>query len=156
VPPTSGVVGGERDTFTNPIFRRNDMEITVSHEQGRKPVTVLHVKGNIDTDSYGQLQARAEEAFKAGTRDLLIDLAGVAYISSAGLRALHHIFILLRTDTPEESDAAMSKGLRDGTFKSPHLKLLNPSPTVLQVIKTAGFDMFLEIHHHLNAAVASF
>jgi len=46
--------------------------------------------------------------------------------------------------------------LRDGTFKSPHLKLLNPQPAVQQALRMAGFDMFLETHANLEEAVASF
>ncbi len=100
------------------------MEIAVSYEQGRVPVTVLHVQGEINANSYEQLQAQAQAAVEAGTRDMLLDLAEVTFISSAGLRALHYAFTLVRTDSPAESDAALSKGLRDGTWRSPHLKLL--------------------------------
>src|SRR5512136_2304035 len=132
------------------------MEIAVSHEQGRVPVTVLHVQGKIDVNSYEQLQAQAQAAVEARTRDVLLDLTEVTYISSAGLRALHHIFTLVRTDSPVESDSALSKGLRDGTWKSPHFKLLNPQPSVLEILKTTGFDMYLEIHHDFRDAVASF
>jgi len=132
------------------------MDITVSHEQGRMPVTVFHVKGDIDNTSYEQLQRQAQEAFKAGTRNILLDLTEVPYTSSAGIRALHSIFTLLRTDAPDESDEVMGKGLRDGTFKSPHLKLLNPSGHVLKALTTAGVDMFLEIHHNPKNALASF
>jgi len=132
------------------------MDITVSQEQGRVPVTVFHIHGDINVTTYEQLQQQAREAFDAGTRNLLLDLAEVTYISSAGIRALNDIFRLLRGDSPAESDEAMSKGLRDGTFKSPHLKLLNPSSRVLEVLKIAGVDMFLEIHRHLKDAVASF
>lgn len=132
------------------------MEIAVSHEQGRVPVTVFHVKGQIDVDSYEQLQAQAAAAVQAGACDVLLDLTEVPYISSSGLRALHHIFTLVRTDSPAESDSALSKGLRDGTWKSPHFKLLNPQPPVLEILKTTGFDMYLEIHHSFKDAVASF
>ena len=132
------------------------METHISNEQGRVPVTVFHIKGEIDTNSYEQLQAQAKQAFEAGTRNLLLDLREVTFISSSGFRALHYIFTLLRGDSPVESDAAISKGVRDGTFKSLHLKLLNPQPAVLQVLQTAGFDMYLEIHHNPKEAVASF
>jgi anti-anti-sigma factor len=132
------------------------VDIVVSHEQGRVPVTIFHIQGKISVNTYEQLQAQAQEAFKAGTRSLLLDLSEVTYISSSGLRALHYIFNLLRTDSPGESEAAMHQGLRDGTFKSPHLKLLNPQPPVLDVLSTSGFDMYLEIHHNLKDAVASF
>jgi len=132
------------------------MEIAVSQEQGRVPVTVFHVKGQIDVNSYEQLQAQAAAAVQAGACDVLLDLSQVPYISSSGLRALHHIFTLVRTDSPAESDSALSQGLRDGTWKSPHFKLLNPQPSVLEILKTTGFDMYLEIHHNFKDAVASF
>ncbi|MBI3243057.1 MAG: STAS domain-containing protein [Chloroflexi bacterium] len=132
------------------------MEITVSQKQGRVPVTVFHIKGDVDTTTYEQLQAQARQAFESGTRNLLLDLAEVPYVSSAGIRALNNMFNLLRADTPEESDEAIGKGLRDGTFKSPHLKLLNPTSRVTGVLSVAGVDMFLETHHDLQAAIASF
>jgi anti-anti-sigma regulatory factor len=85
-----------------------------------------------------------------------VDLSEVHYISSSGLRALYHIFMLLRGGASTEDDAALKKGLRDGSYKSPNLKLLNPSPSVSQALQTSGFDMFLEIHRRLKEAVASF
>jgi anti-anti-sigma factor len=132
------------------------MEIVVSQMQGRIPVTVFQLKGEIDANCYEQLQAEAHQAHETGTKDIVIDLSQVKYISSSGLRALHHIFMLLRTDAANENDEAMKKGLGDGTFKSPHLKLVNPPSTVREVLKTSGFDMFLEIHSNLKEAVASF
>ena len=132
------------------------MDITVSHQQGRVPVTVFHIKGDVDTNTYEQLQTQARQAFESGTRNLLLDLAEVPYVSSAGIRAMNNIFNMLRADTPTESEEAMSQGLRDGTFKSPHLKLLNPNPQVVQVLTMAGVDMFLEMHRNLQTAVASF
>lgn len=132
------------------------MDVVVSHEQGRVPVTVFCITGEIDANTFEQLQAKAQEAFQAGTRKLLLDLSEVTFISSFGLRALHDIFTLLRTDSPSEGDAAIYQGIRDGTFKSTHLKLLNPQPEVLRALRTAGYDMYLEIHRSLKEALASF
>ncbi len=131
------------------------MKITVAREEGRVPVTVLHVEGSLDASSYEELQKKAQEAIASGASHLLIDLAQVPYMSSAGIRALNQIFKWLRRDS-EESKQAMEQGLRDGTFRSPDLKLLHPTPNVLRVLQMAGVDMFLEIHHNLKDAVASF
>lgn len=132
------------------------MEISITREQGQVPVTVFHITGEIDVNTSEGLEQRARQEYKRGMRNLLLDLSGVTFLSSAGLRALHGIFLLLRTDTPEESDEAMSRGLRDGTFKSPHLALLNPRPAVLRSLSYAGFDMYLQIYHDLHKAVESF
>jgi hypothetical protein len=130
------------------------MEITVSQAQGRVPVTILHVSGALTSSE--ELEQRAREAFDAGATDLLVDLTNVPYIATAGLRALHNIYTLLRTDSPAESDAAVSVGIRAGTFSSPHLKLLKPSAHAMEALRVAGYDMFLEIHQDLQRAVASF
>jgi anti-anti-sigma factor len=132
------------------------MEITVTQEQGRVPVTVLNVKGDINAATADQFLAEAQTAYDDGARNMLIDLSRVSLLSSAGLRALHNIFNMLRSDSPEESNEAVRKGLTDGTFKSPHLKLLKPDKTVTQVLSMAGFDMFLEIYDNRKKAVASF
>jgi anti-anti-sigma factor len=133
-----------------------NLTIEVSAAQAREPVTIFKVEGEVNTNSYEQLQARADQEYAAGMRNLVLDLSQVPYVSSAGLRALHHIFMLLRAPTPEESDAAISKGLRDGTFKSPHLKLLNPSPAVREVLKVSGFDMYMQSYDTLQEALDAF
>lgn len=130
------------------------MEITATQAQGSVPVTVLHLVGELTSEE--PLKTRVREVHEAGAQNILIDLSKVPYISSSGLRALHASFSMLRTETPEESDAAMKEGIAAGTFTSPHLKLLNPTKHVLEVLKTAGYDMFLEIHHDYEKAVRSF
>jgi hypothetical protein len=130
------------------------MDIVVSHEQGRVPVTVFHIKGSVTGDE--QLQNLAQEHHATGTRNVLLDLTEVPYMSSQGLRALHYMYTLLRSGTPEESDEAVSSGIAAGTFTSPHLKLLKPSKHVLEVLKATGYDMFLEIHDDYKQAIASF
>lgn len=132
------------------------MDIRVSTEAGRVPVTVLHLSGDIDVNTYEQLQAQAEQAYAAGARHMLLDLTAVGYVSSAGVRAINHIFYLLRAGAPDESDAAIRAGVEAGTFTSAHLKLLNPNKRVTEALKITGVDMFLELHTDQAAAVASF
>lgn len=132
------------------------MEIVVSQETGRVPVTIFHISGDIAAATYEELERQADEAFEAGMRDLLLDLTDVTLLSSSGLRAIHHIFTLLRTDSAEDSDDTVRKGVMAGTYKSPHLKLLRPSRTVLKVLQVSGFDMFLDIHSDLQEAIDSF
>lgn len=132
------------------------MEISVLKEEARVPVTVFDIEGSITAESYLELQQQAEDAFTSGARNLLLDLSEVSFVSSSGLRAFHHIFTLFRAESDDESDAAVRKGLMAGTYHSPHFKLLNPDRNVLQSLKVSGFDMFLEIHSDMQAALASF
>jgi hypothetical protein len=130
--------------------------IDVVPMQGRVPVTVLQVHGDIDSNTYDQLQTQASGMFQSGSRHMLLDLSDVPYISSAGIRALHYIFNLYRSEAQGESEESIRKGLRDGTYKSPNLKLLKPNQGVSKVLGLSGYDMFLEIYQDLNSALNSF
>ena len=77
------------------------MEIKVSTENGRVPVTVIHVDGNIDSASYEAFTTKTDELIANGTQYILVDLSHSPFISSAGLRALHSIFNKLRKIHPD-------------------------------------------------------
>jgi len=60
------------------------MQIKLTTAQGRVPVTVMHVDGNIDSGTYEAFFAKAEELMNAGSRYLQIDLAQVPFVISKG------------------------------------------------------------------------
>ncbi len=127
------------------------MEFKITQEKGRVPVTVIHVNGDLRSDE--ELTQKAKEAYAAGARDILLDLTDVRFMSSAGLRALHAIFTMLREDKSEEE---INKEIAAGTYKSPHFKLLNPNKNVKEVLSVTGYDMFLDVHTNKKEAIASF
>jgi anti-anti-sigma regulatory factor len=134
------------------------MEIKVFTENAHVPITIMHVDGNLDSAAYRTFQTKAEELIKDGARYILIDLAHSPFVSSAGFRAFNHIF---RELNAIHSDSSLSeddikKGVSDGTYKSPYLKLVNLSEETKVVLKNTGFDMFLECYDDLKEAVASF
>ena len=134
------------------------MEITVSKKNGRVPVTIMHIDGNIDTATSNVFQAKAEELIKDGARYILVDLARCPFVSSASLRALHVVFKELNAIHPDATlkESEITKGVRDGTYKSPYLKLANVSNETKTVFKISGFDMFLETYDDIDKAVAAF
>jgi anti-anti-sigma regulatory factor len=136
------------------------MDIIVSQEKGRTPVTVIRVEGQLDGQNFHELIARAREVYAGGTRDILLDLENLSYISSAGLVALHTIALLLRgeaTPDPEQGWATLRsmERSRDGGVQQ-HLKLLNPRPEVISVLDMVGFTNFFEVFTDLKKAVESF
>ena len=131
------------------------MDIDVSTQQARVPVTVMKLTGRLDATSHEQLRAAAEKEIKGGARQLLLDFSAVDYMSSAGIRTINQIFDMLRPHTMS-SDQALEKGLRDGSYKSPNLKLANAKPAVYESLKMVGIDMFIEIHKDLASALAAF
>jgi anti-anti-sigma factor len=120
------------------------LNIMVGQEQGKVPVTVLRVEGDIDAATHKTLQDKASELIDAGAANILLDLGGVNYMGSAGFRALHAITNKLSDDD------------NSGLSKSSHLKLLNPTDAVARVIKTLGFDVYLDIYQDKDEAVNAF
>ena len=120
------------------------LNIMIGQEQGNVPVTVLRVEGDIDAATHNILEEKGSEVIAAGASNILLDLSGVHYMGSAGFRAIHAI-----TNMLDNSESA-------GMSKSKHLKLFNPSDEVSRVIKTLGFDSFLEIYRDRDEAVNSF
>ncbi|MGZ9164412.1 MAG: STAS domain-containing protein [Anaerolineales bacterium] len=134
------------------------MEIKVSNENGRVPVTVVHVDGNVDSATYQSFQSKVNELINGGTQYLLVDLSHAPYVSSAGFRALHQIFNDLRARHPSSnlSEEEVKKGISAGTYKSPHLKLLNLSKETQTTFEMSGFDMFIETYDDRKKAIDSF
>jgi anti-sigma B factor antagonist len=131
------------------------MEITVNTENARVPVHVMHIQGNIDSATYQDFQAKADELIAGGASHLLIDFMDVPFISSAGLRTLHSIFNKLRA-LNKVNDDEIGKKMGAAESKSPYLKVCNLSSQVMEVFQLSGFETHIEIHKDTNAAIASF
>ncbi len=130
------------------------MEILVSQVDARVPVTVFGVRGQVNAETAPLLQAEAEKAIKAGVRHLLLDLTEAPYISSAGMRVLAYLMVLLRKWADESQE--IGRSARESSRRSPYLKLLNPSPDVMRALTVVGFDLFLDIHSDYETALRAF
>lgn len=132
------------------------MEIKVSTENARVPVTSMNISGNIDSITYQEFQAKAEELITNGARYILINMADVPYISSAGLRSIHNIFNKLRSLHKDVSDDELRQKMNTGSYKSPYIKVSNLSGNIKEVFELSGFETYIEIHEDANKAIASF
>ncbi len=136
------------------------MQISFSTQQGNVPVTVMQLTGNIDASTYTDVINKAQEAFDGGSRNLLIDLSKVPYISSAGLMSLHMVVKIFAGHSAQPKDGgrpsfrAINKD-QDGPVRE-HVKLLSPQPEVEQVLEMVGLKLFFDIHIDLETAVNSF
>ena len=136
------------------------MNISVSQAQGKVPVTIIKLDGQLDGQNYQDVIARAREAYAAGWRDFLIDMSDLTYISSAGLVALHSVSLLIRgeqlPDTESGWSAYRSMGRSREAGIQQHIKLLNPREGVKSVLDMVGFTSVFEIFTDLNEAIQSF
>ena len=136
------------------------MNITVSQMQGRVPVAVIHLDGKLDSNSFQRLIDEAKKAYDGGARDLVLDMAKMTYISSAGIVSLHTVAKLVRGEAmpdPESGWSAIRSAEKErASGVQQHIKLCNVPPEVQSVLDVVGFSSFFEVHPSAEKAVASF
>jgi anti-anti-sigma regulatory factor len=136
------------------------MELTISQEKARVPVAVMAVGGQLDGQTYQEAISKAQELYAAGTRDILLDLSNLTYISSAGLVALHTMALILRGEALPDAEhgwasiKSMDRGRASG--KQQHIKLTGVRPEVMSVLEMVGFSMMFDIFDDRAKALESF
>jgi anti-sigma B factor antagonist len=101
------------------------------------PVSILAVKGNLDSNTFLQLMNRADAVMARGHANLILDMHAVDYVSSGGLVALQTI----------TGRAAGSGG---------KAVLCSLTPRVVEVIEATGLEKVLTAFPDLAAAQTSF
>jgi anti-anti-sigma factor len=103
----------------------------------RDGIAIVAPQGRIDTTTSSSLEDAIRRLVDGGRRNLLVDLSGVEYISSAGLR----VFLVL------------AKRMRDlrGT-----LVLSGMTEPVRQVFQLAGFLPLFRVERNRESALAAF
>jgi anti-anti-sigma factor len=132
------------------------MEIKVTTQNARVPLSIMHISGKIDSATHQAFQSKAEELIDGGARYILVDLADTEFVSSAGLRALHNIFNKLRAMHQDVNDDDLRKKMSSGAYKSPFVKVAGSSTKIREVFELSGFDTYIESYDDLRKAVASF
>jgi anti-anti-sigma factor len=99
-------------------------------------VTLVEVIGRIDSMNANQLGDALSKEINSGHIQIVLDLSGVEYMSSAGLR---------------EIVSALKKVRGTGD-----VRLAQPSPRVREVLEMAGLDTIFNIYPSQVEAVGSY
>ncbi len=100
-------------------------------------VTVVDVEGRIDSTTAADFDQEIMGLVESGHKNLLVDMSGVEFLSSAGLRTL----------------VSARKALQDSGGQ---IKLAQPSQRVIDTLDIAGLDVLFESISDREAAIASF
>jgi anti-anti-sigma regulatory factor len=136
------------------------MQITTSTMQGRVPVAVLHLDGNLDASNFTDVIQKSQELYDSGARDLLIDLSKVPYISSAGLMSIHTLSLIFTGQSIQTGSSGRTtfRSLNPGRDKAAreHVKMLGLQKAVSDVFEMVGLKEFFETFDDIESAVKSF
>jgi anti-anti-sigma factor len=100
-------------------------------------VLVVELAGRLDSHSSGEIGDRLTGIATGGETKVLLNLRGLDYVSSAGLRVVLRLSRLLQSHGGE-------------------LKLSDAQEMVATVLETAGFDSLLRIHPAEQGALDAF
>jgi anti-sigma B factor antagonist len=101
------------------------------------PVTVVEVAGSVDSVTAPRLGDALSAALAAGQTQLVVDLGGVEYVSSAALRAL-------------------LAGVKGARGSGGDLRVANARLDVSRVFAMAGFDGLVDHFDDVETAAGSF
>lgn len=136
------------------------MQIRVEQVQEKEPVTILGLRGDLDHSSFEGLIAKAKDLYEAGTKNLLLDLSNLNFMSSSGIVALHSILLLFRGETPPDLESGWEAfhaiDRARGSGPQSNIKILNPQPKVALTLQKTGMTEFFEIYDDLQTALAAF
>ena len=107
------------------------MKLTTDKQGG---VAILNAGGRLDAGGAPEFEAQGKALLREGAKRLLLDLAGVEYVSSAGLRSL-----LVLAKTVKSAGGAMA--------------LCGLVPAVRDVMTISGFDNILPLAADRPAAL---
>ncbi len=110
------------------------MEIT---QRVEGDIIVFLPTGRIDTVASTELDQALQSAVSAGNHNMVVDMSGVEYISSAGLRALAAVQVRSKAEGGD-------------------MKLAGLNKRVTRVFNIIGFDLLMSIHATPEAAIADF
>lgn len=100
-------------------------------------VSVMKVQGRVDSDSAPELDEALGKLLQEGRNRIVLDLKGVDYISSAGLRAI-------------------VKAYQAATKSGGDLRLASVSNPVEVILRTVGMMQMLKMYPTEQEAVTSF
>jgi anti-anti-sigma factor len=104
--------------------------------QEYKRVAVVAVTGRVDSSTSADLEAALQSLIDRGKKNLVVDMAGVEFLSSSGLRVLVNAF-------------KACKGSGD-------MCIAQPSERAASSLSIAGVDTLFSVYPTREAAIASF
>jgi len=90
-----------------------NVTVEIKEYEGNKRITVLWVKGFLDTNTAPELDSQLQSALRDKKFNLIIDLSGVDYISSAGWGIFISEIKRIRTSKGDLVLSGMSPGVTE-------------------------------------------
>jgi len=134
--------------------------VNISTDRVSDSAAVLALDGELDASNYRDLMQAGEQLYAEGVRTLVLDLAGLEYMSSSGIVALHSLALVYRGQAPHDPDAgweALHAAQADAEAGGDHdqLRLVAPQESIAVVLERTGMSRIMPVFPDRDAALAS-
>ena len=134
------------------------MTIGVDHVEGDPPVAVVTLEGELDASNYEGVIDAVRQAYAGGARGLVLDMAGVSFMASSGLFALHSAVRIMRGETPPDPEmgwGALHEMSQDHDTSEPNVRLAAAQESIARVLERTGMTKLFGISDSRDDAVAA-
>ena len=122
-------------------------------------VAVIDLDGELDASNYQDLITTGQVLYDEGVRTLVLDLAGLEYMASSGIIALHSLALVYRGEAPHHPDSgweafhAVQADAESGN-RHEQLRLVAPVDAIDTVLDRTGMKQILPIFPDRDSALA--
>ena len=113
------------------------MEISVRKAGTDASIAIIDIDGVVDSETVEQFESVIDGILEEGCHNLVLDLAGMNYINTAGLSIIADTF----------KKCQQNRGA---------LKILNATETIRELLDVVRFTKIIDLYEEENAAITSF
>jgi anti-anti-sigma regulatory factor len=128
-------------------------------DQPYSTVAVVGLEGELDASNFAELIALGRQLYVEGTRLLVVDLGGLAFMASSGIVAIHSLTRVFEGHEPPDLEAGwqaihdIGADVETGRTLN-HVRLVAPGPAVDRVLDRTGLKRLIPIYDTREAALA--
>ena len=134
---------------------------TVEQAPGGESVSIVALDGELDGTNYQELISTVQGIYDGGGRNLVLDLSGLTFISSAGLVGLHTVLRQMRGEAPADPEygyaalRAINDDVDEGTG-DPNVHVCGTQDAVQKVLDRTGLGGLFPSFPDRASALAAF
>lgn len=134
------------------------MTIDLDLVEGSPLVAVVALAGELDASNYERVIEKVRQAYELRARGLVLDLAGLTFMASSGLFALHSAVRIMRGEEPPDPEAgwgALHEVAHDHDSPAPNVRIAAAQDAITRVLERTGMTRLFGMDATRADAVAA-
>lgn len=124
------------------------MTIDVERKDGRPPIAIVTLNGELDASNYERVIEVVRDAYANGARGLVFDFSQLTFMASSGLFALHSALRIMRGETPPDPEmgwSALHQVAQDHANETSMVRISAPQDAIARVLERTGMSQLFVV-----------